>query len=338
MRGFNKISKHGVVRDWVRNQSLQFGSLIETRVQENKAERIVNSAFHNWSYMANYEHHHLGRIWVVWGPSVRITPVYKSSQLITCSVLMEGKTEEMMCTFVYALNTIEERRLLWEDLRNHKDSPMFKNKQWMVCGDFNETLNGEEHSSYENMPNTTVGMREFQEIVRYCSLMDMGSHGPTFTWCNKREEGLICKKLDRVLINDTALHGLGSAYCVFESGGCSDHLRCRVQFNKEMQKKRKPFKFTNVVATMEEFHPTVESYWRETQRLFHSTSALYRLGKKLKGLKPALKVLSKEKLRDLPKKTKEAYKVLCEKQKETFCVLLPRPSERKVKRWRDGIN
>lgn len=30
----------------------------------------------------------------------------------------------------------------------------------------------------------------------------MGYHGPRYTWCNKREEGLISKKFDRVLINN----------------------------------------------------------------------------------------------------------------------------------------
>lgn len=319
IRGFNKTSKHGVVRDWIRNQSLQFGSLIETRVKEKKAEGIVSSVFQNWSYMANYEHHHLGRIWVVWGPSVRMTPVFKSSQLVTCSVLLEGRTEEMFCTFVYALNTMEERKILWEDLRNHKDSAMFRNKQWLVFGDFNEIMAAEEHSHYDNNPSVTAGMRDFQEIARHCSFTDMGSHGPVFTWCNKREEGLICKKLDRVLMNDNAMHELGGVYSVFEAGGCSDHLRCRIQFKQEeAQKKRKPFKFTNVVATMREFSPTVEGYWRDTDNLFHSTSALFRLGKKLKGLKPALRSLSKEKLGQLPKQTKEAFMVLCERQKETM--------------------
>ena len=177
---------------------------------------------------------------------------------------------------------------------------------------------GEEHSSYENSPNVTTGMRDFQELTRYCALTDMGSHGPMFTWCNKREGDLICKKLDWVLINDVALHGLGRAYSVFEPGGCSDHLRCRIHFDIEnKQKKRKPFKFTNVIA-MDEFLPTVEEYWRETDQLFHSTSALYRLGKKLKGLKPALRSLSKDKLGQLHKQTKEALLLLCDRHGETL--------------------
>ena len=262
--GFNKPTKHSVVREWLRSQSLQFGSLIETRVKKGKAGKILNSAFQNWSFMANYEYNNLGRIWVLWGPSVRMTPVFKSSQMIACSVNLEGRVEEVLCSFIYALNTMEERRMLWEDLRNHKDSAMFRGKQWLVFGDFNEILQGNEHSGYDNNPIITTGMREFQDTVSYCTLTDMSFHGPTYTWCNKRDEGLICKKLDRMLMNDAALHGLRNAYSVFESKGCSDHLRCRFHLEMEVQKKRKPFKFTNAIATMEDFQPTVERYWRET--------------------------------------------------------------------------
>lgn len=147
-----------------------------------------------------------------------------------------------MCSFVYALNTMEERRILLENFMNHKDSTMFINKQWLVFGDFNEILDGEEHSGNDNNPAITSRMRYFQEITRYCFLSDMRSHRPLHTWCNKRKEGLICKKLERVLINDAVTDGLVSAYCVFELGGCSDHLRCRIQFEAYIQKKRKLFK------------------------------------------------------------------------------------------------
>lgn len=50
VRGFNKISKHSVIRSWVNNKSMQFGCLLETRVKENKASKIVNKVFQNWSF------------------------------------------------------------------------------------------------------------------------------------------------------------------------------------------------------------------------------------------------------------------------------------------------
>lgn len=94
VRGFNKSIKHGVVKNWVKDQALLFGCLIETRVKERKSKRNLEEVFSDWNYMSNYEYNKLGRIWVIWKPNVRMTPVYKSDQLITCSVLLPGKKDE----------------------------------------------------------------------------------------------------------------------------------------------------------------------------------------------------------------------------------------------------
>jgi len=78
---------------------------------------------------------------------------------------MEGISNEFFCSFVYASNFLEERKILWEDMRSHHDSPMFRNKPWMIYGDFNETLKIEEHSLYPTNPSVTTGRRDFQDIV-----------------------------------------------------------------------------------------------------------------------------------------------------------------------------
>lgn len=91
-------------------------------------------------------------------------------------------------------------------------------------GEFNETLDIEEHSHFDVTPMVTSGLREFQDVVRHCSLGDMRVHGPLFTWCNKRENNLICKKLDRVLLNVDWSPTFPQSYYVMESRGCSDHL------------------------------------------------------------------------------------------------------------------
>lgn len=212
---------------------------------------------------------------------------------------------------------MEERKSLWEEIKDHQDSALFRNKKWILMGDFNEILEGEEHSGFEAAPRLPPGMRDFQDVARYCKLTDMGFQGPLFTWCNKREEGLICKKLDRVLVNEEWLQN-DSAYCVFEPGGCSDHVRCRIQLDINGRKKRRPFKFTNAIGKMPEFRTLLEDQWKDYEALFNSTSAMFRFTKRLKALKQPLRCLSKDKLGDLPKRTREAYKVLCEKQKETM--------------------
>lgn len=133
-------------------------------------------------------------------------------------VLLDGINEELFCSFIYASNYVEERKELWEDLRNHQDSPLFRDKPWLILGDFNEIIDMEEHSGFLDS-QTPLGMRDFQDVVRYNSLEDMASHAPQFTWCSKREEGLVCKKLDHVLMSE-AWHNLyPQSYSAFEAGG-----------------------------------------------------------------------------------------------------------------------
>lgn len=96
-------------------------------------------------------------------------------------------------------------------------------------------------------------MREIQDTVKYCSLLDMSYQGPRFTWCNKRENKIICKKLDCTLMNEEWMRRFPQSYCVFEAGGCSDHQRCRVIIKTELMKPKKPFKFVNALVEMSEF-------------------------------------------------------------------------------------
>lgn len=60
-------------------------------MKEKKADRLLNSMLRDWSSMTNYEHIQGGRIWFLWRDTVRMSRVYKTDQLITCSVAMQGK-------------------------------------------------------------------------------------------------------------------------------------------------------------------------------------------------------------------------------------------------------
>ncbi|GKA76547.1 putative non-LTR retroelement reverse transcriptase, partial [Tanacetum coccineum] len=314
----NGESKQTVVKNWVQSCDFDFGCLIETKIKEKKEAMIVSRVFHGWSSMSNYEHHRLGRLWVVWKQNVRVTPLFKSSQVISCSIFVEGRTEEMLITFVYALNTPEERKALWEDLKTHKDSGMFRGKPWLICGDFNEILDMEEHSLHDSTATIPEGMSDFQDLVNYCELVDLSYQGPKYTWCNKRKDDLICKKLDRVLANQEWLNHYTQSYCVFESGGCSDHNRCRLYMKEEAVRVKRPFKFSNVLVSHAGYMNTIKEKWATMEPLYHSTSALFRFSKKLKHLKPSLRSMGRELLSDLERKTKEAYIKLCTIQEVTM--------------------
>lgn len=43
--GFNKPLKYSVVKKWIGNSEMKFGCILETKVKEKKAEKILNSVF-----------------------------------------------------------------------------------------------------------------------------------------------------------------------------------------------------------------------------------------------------------------------------------------------------
>lgn len=155
--------------------------------------------------------------------------------------------EVFFCSFIYASNSVEGRKELWDDLYHHQDSALFQNKAWLATGDFNEILDVEESSGSYSQGRISEGMREFQKVALHCRFADMGYQGPRLTWCNKRDEGVICKKLDRVLMNEVAILRFPDAYSVFEPGGCSDHMRCKIQILPPVEKLRRPFKYVNML-------------------------------------------------------------------------------------------
>lgn len=154
-------------------------------------------------------------------------------------------------------------------------------------------MEGEDHSLYESSPSISPGMRDFQNLVQHCELTDLGYQGPRFTWCNKRHEGVICKKLDRVLVSKQWLQQYDQLYSVFEPGGCSDHLRCRFYIKENEQKVKRPFKFTNALTNYPGFQKEVAEIWSKSVPLYHSTSAMHRLSKKLKDMKPHFRAIGK---------------------------------------------
>lgn len=59
--------------------------------------------------------------------------MFKSYQIITVSVLLEGEEEEFLCSFVYAENIAEKRKRVME---GYQDSSGFWNVQKQGVGDY----------------------------------------------------------------------------------------------------------------------------------------------------------------------------------------------------------
>ena len=65
--------------------------------------------------------------------------VSASAQHISCNIMRKDGTCSCLVSFIYALNSVYDRRLLWSDLISLQESQLIKeNKRpWCLLGDFN---------------------------------------------------------------------------------------------------------------------------------------------------------------------------------------------------------
>lgn len=66
----------------------------------------------------------------------------KNDQVIFCEVAVKKTFTKTFSSFVYSLNTVNERKLLWKKLKNQES--LVRDLPWVVLGDFNAIKKNEE--------------------------------------------------------------------------------------------------------------------------------------------------------------------------------------------------
>ena len=80
-------------KKWIKVNKPIFRGLIETHVKQSKRQKFVNNLLPGWFFEDNYGFSNLGKIWILWHPSVSVTVVHKSLQMVTCEeVTIPGHT------------------------------------------------------------------------------------------------------------------------------------------------------------------------------------------------------------------------------------------------------
>lgn len=126
---------------------------------------------------------------------------------------MDGKLH-FYCTFIYAHNSQDKRKSLWNDLLQIH---VTMTSAWVVMGDLNVVLNSSEKVNVNGL-HCQVGM-ELSDVLSGTSLHDHKYVGQQFTWDN----GSTYCKLDRILVNDLWEHNHTESLVDFLPKGVSDH-------------------------------------------------------------------------------------------------------------------
>ncbi|XP_020242621.1 uncharacterized protein LOC109820840 [Asparagus officinalis] len=286
--GFNKTSKHGIVKKFIQEYKISLLALLETKVAgSDKLQAIGNKIAKDWKWLSN----------------------------INASNKVKSKDGNLACliTAVYAFNQAEGRKSLWEELISFKGNV---NCPWLVGGDFNAIINSDEKIGGNQMND--AGADDFQNFINSSQLRNIKTTGCFYTWSNKQDSASrVWSRLDRILINDEWIFKHTASQAEYLMPLCSDHSPGLITIDDTKFVGKKPFKFFNMWAKHPNFLDMVKSVWNKDIRGYN----MYRFHTKLKNLKPVLKDLNKKYFMDISQQVIRAQAELNEVQVKLYSDL-----------------
>lgn len=284
IRGLN--NKKSFVKDFITSNKLNFLALLETKVKQDFAADISKSLAPSFSWMFNYEHSPIGRIWIGWDSAHwSLSLLSKSAQAITVSVsrTLEPHTQ-FVITVVYALNTYVERRNLWHELSIIEAN--LSSKAWICSGDFNAIIDITENLGGDESWN--IGMTEFKDSLISNGLVDLKSVGEHLTWWNSSPANPVYRKLDRVVVNGEWLRLFPLSFVHFMPRLLSDHSAAFTTLGVDWKRVGKPFQVFHHLLHHPDFLEVVKRAWDPVVM----GDPWFVLSTKLKKVKSNLKALN----------------------------------------------
>ncbi|XP_074292147.1 uncharacterized protein LOC141619002 [Silene latifolia] len=154
---------------------------------------------------------------------------------------------------------------------------------WVVMGDFNNVLAKCERIGSEV---TNAEMKDFEECVDNCGLVDLSAPSAFFTWNNKHKpRAMVFSRLDKTMVNDDRLVQFPDTSTMFHLESLFDHCPCTLQENT---KKGMDIRYFNMWGTDPGFKDIVKDVWNGQIPGYK----MFRVVKKLNLLKQPLKNLN----------------------------------------------
>ncbi|GKB28742.1 hypothetical protein Tco_0868143 [Tanacetum coccineum] len=172
-------------KKFINDEKVHVCALLETHLKYRNISKVCGKVFGNWRWMSNVQQSPTScRIVVGWNANVvDIMLVHSSSQEMLCIIEDVHKKVKMFASFIYASNSIPERRELWRKLQLR-------------------------------VSIVTNGMGKFRDAIQSLEIDDICSSGFFYTWTKSLKNPLnsTLKKLDRIMCNDTFLSSYGQAH------------------------------------------------------------------------------------------------------------------------------
>uniref|UniRef100_A0A803PAR7 Reverse transcriptase domain-containing protein n=1 Tax=Cannabis sativa TaxID=3483 RepID=A0A803PAR7_CANSA len=111
-----------------------------------------------------------------------------------CYVQSQQQEGKFFVSLIYAFNNEKKREELWADL---EELAKKISETWILMGDFNEIMNGDERIGRRAQCNPS---QRLQDCMENCNMADLKYSGSFYTWNNKQKpEERIFSKIDRAM-------------------------------------------------------------------------------------------------------------------------------------------
>ncbi|XP_075081553.1 uncharacterized protein LOC142166363 [Nicotiana tabacum] len=305
IRGLNKIYKQKELNKFLNENKVGIVAIVEHRVKHQVAVKFVNKVAVEWNWSFNYQHTGKGRIWVLWNPTYfDFTILRTHEQFMHGLVKVYSLQMEFYFTDVYGLHTIQDMKVLWEELNCITQT---MSDPWLLMGDFNVVLSVEDRVN--GTPIQEAKSRDFKNFLQVTGVMEMKVEGRTFAWTNNH----VYIRFDRELINPAWVQKWTHLEALVLDLLFSDHSPLSVTLEDRKEQVARPFKFYNYLVDHPEFMAIVETTWSRP----NNSIPMVKVWKKLQKLKVESKILNKKEfagISDRVKKTKEKLQVMFEEE------------------------
>ncbi|VFQ69608.1 unnamed protein product [Cuscuta campestris] len=173
---------------------------------------------------------------------------------------------------------------------------------WIIGGDFNTVASITEHKGA--VCPDLGSMDDFNKAIADCDLISPSFLGSQFTWFGNRGRGRVCRRLDRILINEVCLDLFHTIEVKHLGRGNSDHRPLLLNCLPSSRTGPKPFKFLNVWSSHPTYRNLLISSWDKT---YHG-GGMRGLVCKLSNIKATLLTWNKETFGNLFQDVKDAEK------------------------------
>ena len=191
-------------------------------------------------------------------------PLSSTEKEIHATVKVRSSDFTWLIFAIYASPRLVERRILWENL---KIVAHLYNLPWLMLGDFNEVLYGED-KFVGNQVNLNIAL-EFKGCLDECNMLDLGFVGPKFTWTNHRPIfNLILERIDRCFANPVWRLLYPEVIVAHLPRTFSDHYPVLIELCRAIVNHlNKPFHFQTMWLLHKDFSRVMQQVWTKNKIL-----------------------------------------------------------------------